>query len=247
MYIQITTACQMSCEHCCYAVGKGKPGKHMSLETFKEILRKYYSVIDGRDGYVVLGGGEPTLNPQFWDIVGAGYAYGQVWVATNGSNKKDALTLCEMAKRGALCAVLSLDKWHDPIDPEVVKAYTDGLSVYYHGSYKCMYNANDKQDKREIRTVIIPIEGGRAKGLINTRKGCPCPGIHFKPPDLIYPCGCEDAPQIGTVATGITDIQYKYYDVNNGCHKNINEVYNEKGEDTTQQAMEPTSKKLDSD
>ena len=225
MYIQITTVCNMGCEHCCYAVGRGKKGEHMPLEVYQEILKKYYSVIDHRDGFVVLGGGEPTLHPNFWDMVAMGYPYGQVWVATNGSNKHDALKLCDMARRGSLCAVLSIDKWHDPIDPEVVQAFSDGLEVFYHGSYKCMYNLKNKQDKREVRTVIIPLEGGRSRGLATTRKGCPCPGIHFKPPDLIYPCGCDDAPQVGTVATGITDIQYKYYDINHGCWKCTNEVY----------------------
>jgi hypothetical protein len=230
----------MSCKHCCYAVGNGKPGEHMPLEVFKEILKKWYTAIDEKDGFVVLGGGEPTLHPQFWDIVGASYPYGMTWLATNGSNKKDALTLCEMAKRGALHAVLSLDKWHDPIDEEVVKKFTEGLDVYYHGAYKCMYSKN-KQDKREIRTVIIPLEGGRSRCLETTRKGCPCPGIHFKPPDKIFPCGCDDAPQIGTVDTGITDIQYKYYNIANGCHKKVNLVY------SGESVVEPTDKESDSD
>ncbi len=60
MYIQITTRCNMSCEHCCYSCTH--EGEDMSLETFRNCL--------GFDEYNTLGGGEPTIHPLFWQFLG---------------------------------------------------------------------------------------------------------------------------------------------------------------------------------
>ena len=215
----------MTCEHCCYSATKS--GEDMSMKTFKKILDKFHPDIESGDGYVVLGGGEPTLNPEFWRMVELAWKYGCPWMVTNGSNKKSALLIAEMAKKGYLHGVLSLDKWHDPIDREVIDAFTKGLTHYDEGGYKYMINPECHQDKREIRTVILPISGGRATSNKNTRPGCPCPGFHFVPDESIYPCGCEDSPVIGTVDSGVTDIQYKYYNINAGCYKETNSAYRE--------------------
>lgn len=194
---------------------------------FKKILDKWHPDIECGNGYVTLGGGEPTLNPQFWEMVELAWKYGTPWMVTNGSNKKDALLIAEMAKKGYLHGVLSIDKWHDPISREVIDAFTEGLSHHDGWGYKYMLNCQDPRDKREIRTVLLPIDGGRAKDNKNARKGCPCPGFHFFPDGSITTCGCNDAPKIGDVDRGVTDIQYKYYDINAGCHKNINSAYTE--------------------
>jgi len=199
----------------------------MSLDVFESILDRYGYILKENDAYVVLGGGEPTLNPEFWKFVEVGSKLNKVWVATNGSNKKDALKICDMAKRNLLHGVLSLDEWHDPIDLEVIEAFTEGLSMERCEAWSTMWNPYDKIDQREIRSVKIPLFGGRAKKMKKTRSGCPCPGIQFKVTGDIYPCGCEDAPKIGTYDKGISDLQYKYYDIWKGCHKNINKVYNE--------------------
>lgn len=195
------------------------------MKTFKKILDKFHPQIECGNGFVVLGGGEPTLNPSFWDMVELAWKYGCPWMVTNGANKKAALLIAELAKKGYLHGVLSLDKWHDPIDREVIDAFTKGLTHFDYGAYKFMINPDNKTDRREIRTVILPINGGRATQYKNNRLGCPCPGFHFVPDESIYPCGCEDAPKIGDVDSGVKDIQYKYYDIENGCYKKINAAY----------------------
>ena len=224
MYIRVTTRCNMTCEHCCYSATTA--GEDMSLKTFKKILDKFHPQIECGDGYVVLGGGEPTLNKEFWQMVELAWKYGTPWMVTNGSNKKDSLLIAGMAKKGYLHGVLSIDKWHDPISREVIDAFTKGLTHYDGGgAYKYMVNPDNANDKREIRTVLLPIGGGRGKDNKNARLGCPCPGFHFVPDESIFPCGCEDAPSIGNIDDGVTDIQYKYYDINAGCYKNLNAGY----------------------
>ena len=112
-----------------------------------------------------------------------------------------------------------------PIDREVIDAFTKGLTHFDHGRYKCMLNAENPIDKREIRTVLIPYSGGRAAQMYNSTQSCPCPGFHFIPSGDIFPCGCDDAPKIGTVDSGVKSVQYKYYDINNGCYKKVNAAY----------------------
>ncbi len=225
MYIRITTRCNMTCEHCCYSATTA--GEDMSLCTFKKILDKWHSVIESGNGYVTLGGGEPTLNQEFWNMVELAWKYGTPWMVTNGSNKKDALLIAEMAKKGYLHGVLSIDKWHDPISREVIDAFTEGLTHYdgYGNAYKYMVNCHDVNDKREIRTVLLPIGGGRGKSNKTARQGCPWPGAHFSPDESIFSCGCEDAPVIGTVDKGVQDIQYKYLDMATGCYKTTSPMY----------------------
>jgi len=146
-------------------------------------------------------------------------------MVTNGSNKKAALLIADLATKGYIHGVLSLDKWHDPIDREVIDAFTKGLTHFDYGRYKCMMNSTNPTDRREIRTVLIPYSGGRAAKMWNSTKSCPCPGFQFVPSGGIYPCGCDDAPEIGTVDDGVKEIQYKYYDINNGCYKKVNATY----------------------
>jgi len=211
MYIQVTTKCNMRCGHCCYACEPGK-GEHMPFEVFAEVLSRWGKKILVDNQWIVIGGGEPTLHPDFWKIISHALSYGPVWVATNGSNTEDALTLCRMAKRGVLRGVLSRDKWHEPIDPVVVETFMAGLVEQEFG-----YWTNDPKsfDSREIRTVKNPYIGGHAKAGLG---GCPCRGVHIKPDGNIYSCGCETAVQIGTVTDGIA-VKYQCVSLYDGCYK----------------------------
>ena len=61
MYIQITTRCNMTCEHCCYACTN--EGIDMSLVTFKAALEL------SEASYVSIGGGASLrlLEGKTWD------------------------------------------------------------------------------------------------------------------------------------------------------------------------------------
>ena len=202
----------------------------MPFEMFKKIVDDWNPCITEENWYIVLGGGEPTLHPDFWKLLGYALSKGHPWLATNGSNKEDALALCDLAKKGKVSATLSQDEWHDPIDRKVVEAFQDGLKLYEYDGYDCWLPPKNgrKYDLREIRMIKIPYKGGRATKMKETRKGCPCQGIQFRVNGHIYPCGCDDAPKIGTVDDGIIGLEYKYYDLFTGCYKRSNPV-KEKG------------------
>ena len=90
----------------------------MSIRTFKQCL-------DLGDEMLAIGGGEPTVHPKFWELLGLALGYCEnVWLATNGKKTDTALRLARLAARGVLGVDLSLDDWHESIDNAVVKAYT---------------------------------------------------------------------------------------------------------------------------
>jgi hypothetical protein len=215
----------MKCPHCCYAYGNGKPGKYMEWKLYKKIIDMYADEMNKREAFITLGGGEPTLHPEFWRMITYGMSKGRVWLATNGSQTETALTLCELAKKGYLSVALSLDDYHDPIDERVIAAFSEGMKTYPAEGYTEQFPEDeDSCDGRSIRTVKKPFPGGRAKDFApeDRREGCPCNELQIKVNGDLYPCGCDDAPLIGTVDDGITDEKWRYYDVFLGCWKEQN-------------------------
>lgn len=186
MYIQITTRCNMNCEHCGFDCSEA--GEDMSLETFRK-------AIQWEEESLSIGGGEPTLHPLFWQFIGEALAVSDyVWLATNGKETKTALVLAKLAKRGVLACELSRDDYHEDIDPEVVEAFTrerkltNGLNGYHQDRLN---------DQRGIRNVSgHEINAGRCDFGV---EGCLCEDILCTPGGDIFACGCEDSPQFGTI------------------------------------------------
>lgn len=186
MYIQITTRCNMFCEHCC--MDADASGEDMNIETFKKAL--VY------DEYITIGGGEPTLHPQFWEFIGLALGFGEyVWLATNGSQTQTALALARMAKRGVIGCALSQDAYHDAIDYDVVKAFTR--------NNKNTIRSIGDNDNREIRDVTAKeINAGRCD--FGREDVCVCPGLTCEPDGAIRACGCDNSPSFGNINAEFT-------------------------------------------
>ena len=203
MYIQITTRCNMFCEHCC--MDATAAGEDMNIETFKKAL--VY------DEYVAIGGGEPTLHPKFWEFIGLALGFGEhVWLATNGSQTQTSLALARMAKRGVIGCALSQDAYHDVIDYEVVQAFTKDKDK----SYTRNWDNSISNDNREIRDVTAKeINGGRCD--FGREDDCVCPGLICEPNGNIRACGCDDSPNLGDINTD--NINLDDWDIMD-CYKN---------------------------
>ena len=201
MYLQVTTRCNMSREHCCMrATAKGED---MSMKVLKAALEYC-------DGYPTMGGGEPTLHPKFWEMFGVILGHPnveQLLIVTNGSKTEIALALCNLAKKGVLCASLSIDVYHDPIDHRVEEAFKQGMNQVGAGRWRLPDPGYGKtqNDLREIRDTTedgtaLPFAAGRAADW--GREGCCCSDVIVKPNGDVYLCGCDDAPKIGDVFNG---------------------------------------------
>jgi len=227
MYLQITTKCNMSCEHCCYSCSmRGNHGEYHTIVDGMAFASNY-----GED--ITIGGGEPTLHPQFFDILQHCLEqFEYVWMATNGSQTKTMLRLsniidgddwpectCEeddpeeyenygclcheklddrrIFQEGRLSVALSLDCFHDPIDDRIENLWRSRAEAHGWSYY-------------QIRNVMVsangPIAQGRGKRTgAGYAEGCPCSDIIIKPDGKLRLCGCERAPVIGDVWSGISN------------------------------------------
>lgn len=181
MYLQITTRCNMFCKHCCFSCTA--VGNDMSFSVYKAAIK----LAGGFDCSLVIGGGEPTIHPEFWEYLGLALSVPveSLWMATNGSVTETALRLSELARKGVLGVALSMDPWHGKIDQRVVKAF-NGKRVFG-------YSGEDQNDCREVRDVSRSvISSGRAVEYgVGTRDACPCEGLFVDPYGAIWACGCK--------------------------------------------------------
>jgi len=152
---------------------------------------------------ISIGGGEPTIHPKFWDMLGWAITHtdheeNKPWLATNGKKTQDALRLASLAKNGVISCNLSQDPYHEPIDESVIRAFSTKKNGYpYDGS-------NDHRGVRNTSHNLI--NAGRCDW---GEDSCICEDIFIKPNGDIYQCGCADSPKIGNVLTGISgDIEF---------------------------------------
>ena len=142
------------------------------------------------DENVIIGGGEPTIHPKFWEFIGLAIGRAEyVWLATNGKETDIALVLAGLAKRGALGCDLSQDAYHDAIDERVVEAFM--------GADKLRMGDNDQRGIRDVTNREI--NNGRCDF---GEDGCICPDLVCKPNGSVYACGCDGAPLVGNIIAG---------------------------------------------
>ena len=162
---------------------------------------------------IVIGGGEPTLHPDFFEILeDCLRSFNYVWMATNGSQTKTMRRLADildgedyhgeydegicLKNHDQFCVALSLDYFHDPIDEKIE-------TLWKHRSER-------RGSGYEIRDVTKspngPIVTGRAKKTQSGwATGCCCSEVMIIPSGKIKLCGCRNSPIIGDVWYDIED------------------------------------------
>lgn len=218
MYLQITTKCNMNCDHCCYSCSM--KGKHMDWSTFIDSIS---FIIQYGNESISIGGGEPTLHPRFFDILKECLnEFDYVWLATNGSQTESMFRLSDIIEgndyadcdcsqeeiesgyctcldnaiyqENKLSVALSQDHFHDEIDYRIVELWTKRANIHRRSNYEV----------RDVSRSII--NQGRAKktGVGWNEYSCICPDLIINPSGKVKLCGCTNAPYIGDIWNGIS-------------------------------------------
>lgn len=184
-YIQITTRCNMSCDHCCFSCGKH--GDDMTRETWKKAIE----FTTDRGDTITIGGGEPTMHKHFREFLLDAIAESDSdlvpFMVTNGKTKYADL-LYKLTKAEVIRCELSQDEWHDPIDFDIVEKFE---------SLKCIRDVSNngtsgaKPKGRALETNVYE-ENPR----IYPGSDCVCPGWMIDPKGGVHACGCPDAPEL---------------------------------------------------
>lgn len=157
---------------------------------------------------ITLGGGEPTIHPQFWPWMQYArkrlrplfdvHDFPAVGLVTNGSNTELSLKLADLAKRGKIWAAVSQDRYHDEIDPRVFNAFRKpeydryGLDLFqYDHTTRTAIQQERENDRRDIRSVDLVRPAGRARSWGDPRFGSFCCGIHIDPSGKMWECQCR--------------------------------------------------------
>lgn len=207
MYLQLTTKCNMTCAHCCFSATT--KGENMSRKTFVAAM----NLAAARGEFVTLGGGEPTVHPEFMEYLRKSFEWvdsrgveGPILVITNGKRTKIAQQLMNMVEDGSypLSVELSQDEWHDPISDAVLQRWdTMAFNSRKYGSYNRSI---------AIRTVksIAPV--GRAaepaRGITTSQDNpCCCETLLVDPIGDVYSCGCKHT-KLGNVHDADLDLSF---------------------------------------
>jgi len=167
----------------------------MSLETFKAAL----AMAKDYDSPVTIGGGEPTLHPEFEHFlilaIAASQEYMRPFIVTNGTHKERSLLILELTEKELVEGHLSYDQYHDMsmVDDVVF----NGFRTIPHGLW------GDYYGYREGPTLVAV---GRARQIDGARKDeCACESTFVQPNGVIRQCGCPRSPKIGHVKDGSFD------------------------------------------
>jgi len=164
----------MNCEHCGFSCTA--QGTDMTMEIFNKACK----ISEDLGKYITIGGGEPTLHPLFWNMLGTATMYSEEvpYIITNGSITNRALKLNRLAIDGVIGAELSQDNYHDVIDQKVINAFTKRKAI------------------RNVGERIVSI--GRALNWGTIDDACICEGLLIDPKGNIWACGCKTI-SFGTV------------------------------------------------
>lgn len=244
MYLQITTKCNMKCSHCCYSCTM--KGKHGNLATIRKAI---YFAASIDDETISIGGGEPTIHPDFFEILKLCLQeFNYVWLATNGSQTDAMFRLAdiidgndypecdctedEIEDYGCLC----YEKYEDEIIYQEDKLSVALSQDYFHDEIdqrivdlwtnRSKINGShfEIRDVTQSNSGIIAEGRARKTGSGWNEDDCVCSDLFIRPDGKIKLCGCLKSPVIGDIWDGIDekwkDVVYNNDDFNDTrCHK----------------------------
>lgn len=155
--IEITNHCNLECPIC---IVQNRDNYHMSVDEFRGIIDGLIEK-EGTLDTINISGGEPTIHPQFFELLDIALRpeIARVSISTNGLKNASSLEFCEeLAKRGVYVS-LQLDALANPA-LRVLRGGGDHESV--------KQKALDNLEKAGVKTTIVATV---AKGVNDHRIG----------------------------------------------------------------------------
>ena len=197
MYLELTNACNMRCEHCCMNAVKhtGRAARYMS----REVIEAAYKLASEFGEDITLGGGEPTLHPDFAFALGIAMLHAGdlgVLCITNGSNAHITERMLHLSDpEGMFHCEVSEDWFHDRTLVED--------RIYLLATKK-------KMIRNTSRHVIAQ---GRGRNL-SEEIACVCQTAHVSWDGTVHLCGCRrKKDRLGNVLTDFDLIVDKINDL----------------------------------
>lgn len=156
-----------------------------------DVFAKACDLSDARDLGIFLGGGEPTLHPEFERMLGAAILRTdsegvESGIITNGSNEQITMGLLRAQKTNVLgenfYVGVSLDEWHD-------RSMVSDAVLEFLDKHPGHVRATQQQ-----HIVLV----GRGVEFGN-EQSCICESLFVTPEGVVRQCGCPDAPILGDV------------------------------------------------
>ena len=195
---ELTYACNLACVHCLSSSGRRDPGELSSAEC--------KAVIDTLERmqvfYVNIGGGEPTVRPDFWELVDYATAHRVgVKFSTNGVRIDEAVAR-KLAASDYVDVQISLD------------GATAGVNdaVRGQGSYAMAIRAMEHLAAAGFRGFKISRGGdpaerrpaGRVQGAGRPLRGRSCGSTRLRPSGRAPTCGTSCTPRPRSSASSTT-------------------------------------------
>jgi MoaA/NifB/PqqE/SkfB family radical SAM enzyme len=185
---------------------------------------------NGWDETITIGGGEPTLHPDFWEILRECLGFfDYVWMATNGSQTHIMYDLSALLDEGfchpeqeCTCEQEDLDNGYD------CECYGDYIQTNREDQFAVALSQDCFHDPIDQRVVDLWTRRSKARGsgyeVRDVTRGhngviaqgrakrentgwneddCPCGDIIIKPDGRLKLCGCTGSPIIGDVWDGM--------------------------------------------
>ena len=183
----------MLCPHCCFDCTE--KGKDMSLDTVKAAVDLFLSY-NKSVYYFTIGGGEPTVHPQFREIVKIlldlkdsmfkNFIGINIDVFTNGKNDEESLFLMELVKAKKITCIFSCDKYHEKINPKIKRMFKK-LSIDPETATNMILEDKNPSPQKVGRAIFLP------ESLIYPQY-CLGEGIFIDPNGFVFPCACRNIP-----------------------------------------------------
>ena len=192
------------------------------------LIQQAIDFAESIDNYsIAIGGGEPTLHPQFFDILKRSLqVFDNVWLATNGSQTEIMYRLANIIDDvdydsfECECTPEDLEEYgcecdHDYIESNGNLAVALSQDIFHSAidnniielwKRRASVHGHSHFEIRNTYSSYNSIAGqGRAKKNGYDGKHCVCSDIIIKSDGKVRLCGCTRSPIIGNIWDGISD------------------------------------------